>query len=344
MNKKISEYGYEIGDIKKGKRNSITDVEGVKVGHVTISNDKAKTGVTAILPHGGNIFKEKVLGATNVINGFGKSLGLIQIDELGTIETPIILTNTLSVGTGHQALVKYMLRDNEDIGDTTGTVNPIVCECNDGLINDIRGLHVTEDHILEALENCSLDFQEGSVGAGRGMVCYDFKGGIGSSSRLVNLGGKDYTIGVLVLTNFGSMEDFLLGGNPLGKSIKSRLDVEEVSEDKGSIIVILATDIPLSSRQLKRVIKRVYPGISRTGSYTGNGSGEVVIGFSTGNRINHYEDNPFVDIKIINEDKLNQVFKATVYATEEAILNSLVCSDTSLDRKGKRIFSLREFL
>lgn len=344
INKKIRDYKINIGTIPTGINNSITDVKGVKVGHKTLDEGIIKTGVTAILPHGGNMFKDKLVAACHVINGFGKSAGLIQIEELGTIETPIILTNTLSVGTAHEALVRYMLVDNDDIGTTTGTVNPVICECNDGVINDIRGLHIKQEHVLEALGEADIEFAEGNVGAGTGMVCYDLKGGIGSSSRIVELGGTSYTVGVLVLTNFGSLEDFVLDGDHIGPRLIEKIKQTDTTEDKGSIIIILALDIPLSSRQLKRIIKRVYPGISRTGSYTGNGSGELVIGFSTANIIKHYEENDVVEIKVINEDKINKVFKATVEATEEAILNSLICSTSTNDRKGKKVYSLKDLI
>ncbi|WP_312907593.1 DmpA family aminopeptidase [Tissierella praeacuta] len=342
--KKIRDYGINIGTFAIGNNNSITDVKGVKVGHTTINDGVIKTGVTAILPHEGNIFKDKLIAACHVINGFGKSTGLIQIEELGTIETPIILTNTFSVGTAHEALVKYMLNHNDDIGNTTGTVNPIICECNDGEINDIRGLHIKEEHIYEAIEKCDIDFAEGNVGAGTGMICYGLKGGIGSSSRIIELGNTQYTLGVLVLSNFGSLKDFVLNGEQLGKKLNDKIKDISIKEDKGSIILILATDIPLSSRQIKRIIKRVYPGISRTGSYTGNGSGEVVIGFSTANVIKHYEEEDIVNIQVINENKINKVFKATVEATEEAILNSLICSHTSIARDGKPVYSLKDLI
>lgn len=344
QNRKIRDYGIKVGSFPTGKNNSITDVKGVRVGHATLDDGSIKTGVTAILPHEGNIFKDKVIAACHVINGFGKTTGLIQIEELGTIETPIILTNTLSVGVAHEALVKYMLNQNDDIGNTTGTINPIICECNDGDINDIRGLHIRQKHIYEAIEKCDIEFDEGNVGAGTGMICYDLKGGIGSSSRIVELGNSQYTIGILVLSNFGSLEDFVLNGEHIGPRLMNKIDSTYVTEDKGSIIAILATDIPLSSRQLKRVIKRIYPGISRTGSYTGNGSGEIAIGFSTANRIKHYEEDDVVNIKIINENKINEIFKATVEATEEAILNSLICSDSTIARDGKKVYSLKDLL
>lgn len=343
-NKKIRDFGINIGSLATGKNNSITDVKGVKVGNITLDDGSIKTGVTAILPHEGNIFKEKLIAACHVINGFGKSTGLIQIEELGTLETPIILTNTLSVGTAHEALVRYMLGGNEDIGTTTGTVNPIICECNDGMINDIRGLHIKQDHIYKAIEKCDVDFEEGNVGAGTGMICYDLKGGIGSSSRIIELDNKNYTLGVLVLSNFGSLENLILNGEKLGQTLVEKIKGINLTEEQGSIIVILATDIPLSSRQLKRVIKRTYPGISRTGSYTGNGSGEVVIGFSTANKLNHYEEKDIVNLKAINENKIDRIFKSTVEATEEAILNSLICSNSSIDRKGNIVYSLKDLI
>ena len=344
MLKKIRDYGIHIGNLPTGKNNSITDVPGVTVGNVTLDKNNAKTGVTAIMPHSGNLFKEKVIAASHVINGFGKSTGLIQIDELGTIEAPIILTNTLSVGAAHEGLVKYMLETNEDIGISTGTVNPIICECNDGELNHIRDLHVRPNHVFEAIKNASQIFEEGNVGAGTGMICYNLKGGIGSASRIIKLDEKEYTIGILVLSNFGSLEDFRLNGKHIGPVISNLIKDLNKRQEQGSIITILATDIPLSSRQLKRVIKRIYPGISRTGSYTGNGSGEVSIGFSTANIINHYEVRGLIDIKIINENKIDGIFKATVEATEEAILNSLICSTTTIGRDNKKVYSLVDFI
>ncbi|SDY97480.1 D-aminopeptidase [Proteiniborus ethanoligenes] len=343
-NKKIREYGIIIGSIPVGNKNSITDVPGVKIGHYTLDNGAIKTGVTAIMPHSGNLFKDKLVAACHVINGFGKSTGLIQIEELGTIETPIILTNTLSVGTGYEAIVRYMLESNEDIGVSTSTVNPIVCECNDGELNDIRGLHIKPSYIFEALNDCNEDFLEGNVGAGTGMICYGLKGGIGSSSRVIELDDKKYIIGVLVLSNFGSLEDFTLNKEHIGPKIKKLIDKCEESEDKGSIICILATDLPLSSRQIKRVIKRMHPGISRTGSYTGSSSGEVCIGFSTANIISHYETESIINISVINENKINKVFRATVEATEEAIINSLICSNTTVGRDNKKVYSLVDFI
>lgn len=333
-------YQIKMGKIKKGEKNSITDVAGVKIGHVTLDNGDVKTGVTAILPHGGNIFKEKVVAATYVINGFGKSVGLVQIDELGTIETPIVMTNTLSVGTCTTALVKHILKENEDIGTSTGTVNSVVCECNDGWLSDIRGLHVKEEHVFEALEKASDICEEGAVGAGTGMRCFGLKGGIGTSSRIVELDSKEYTLGVLVLSNFGSLEGLTVNGTNLGEKI---LDIES-SEDKGSIITVIATDIPLNERQLKRLCKRVPAGLARTGSYYGNGSGDIVFAFTTANRVNHYKEKDIVHMKIIHEDRIDSIFKAVVEATEEAVISSMLHGKTTTGINGRTAKSLCEYM
>ena len=265
----------------KGKRNLISDVPGVKVGHVTLKDDEKfiHTGVTAILPHEGNLFQEKVAAGACVINGFGKSAGLVQIEELGTIETPILMTNTLSVGAGLNGLIQYMLKDNEDIGVSTGTVNCVVTECNDGELNDIRGMHVKEEHVLKALEKADEEFTEGGVGGGTGMCCMGLKGGIGSASRIITCNEKEYTLGAIVMSNFGVLGNLRIDG----KRIKTELPKEDKPE-KGSIIIVLGTDIPLSDRQLKRIAKRATVGLARVGSLLGNGSGEIANAFSQGNR------------------------------------------------------------
>ncbi|MCM1991218.1 P1 family peptidase [Oceanirhabdus seepicola] len=340
--KRIQDYGVKIGNLKCGKNNLITDVKGVKVGHTTLNNGDITTGVTTIIPHEGNIFKEKLVTASHVINGFGKTIGTIQIEELGTLETPIVLTNTLSVGTASDALVDYMLSFNEDIGVSTGTVNPVVCECNDGYLNDIRGRHIKKEHVFDSIRNADTMFEEGAVGAGTGMWCYGFKGGIGSSSRIVELDGREYTVGTLVLSNFGIKKNFVLNGIKAGQIISDE-EAAIIEEEKGSIIMIIATDIPLSYRQLKRVIKRSSVALARTGSFSGNGSGEVAIGFTTSNRINHYEERDIVDMKIINENMIDKVFLGVADACEEAILNSMICADTTCGRDGHTLKSLVEY-
>lgn len=338
----IRRYGIVIGELKTGRNNLITDVEGVKVGHVTLNKDRIKTGVTAILPHKGNIFREKVMASSHIINGFGKTIGTIQIEELGNIETPILLTNTLSVGAVSEGLIKYMLSNNADIGDTTGTINPVVCECNDGYLNDIRQLAIKSEHALEAIKNADVIFEEGAVGAGTGMSCYGLKGGIGSSSRIIELGDKEYTLGVLVLSNFGRKKDLIINHREIGKEI---CDLEEMEQiDKGSIIIIIATDIPLNERQLKRVSKRAVVGLARTGSYVGNGSGDVVISFTTANKINHYEEKHITSFGAINEEKMDLVFRAAAEAVEESVLNSMVYAETTEGRDRHKRFSIKDYL
>lgn len=340
--KRIRDYGILIGTMETGKLNSITDVKGVKVGHVTLKDENIMTGVTAILPHEGNIFKEKVMASSSVINGFGKTTGLVQLEELGNIETPIILSNTLSVGTCYTGLVRYMLKNNEDIGKTTGTVNPIICECNDGFLNDIRSLSVKEEHVEMAIKNASTEFEEGNVGSGSGMSCYKLKGGIGTASRKFG-DNKDYTMGALVMSNTGHINDFIINGSKKGQEILRTIS-EDTEKDKGSIIIILATDAPFSERQLKRICKRAVVGLARTGSYIHNGSGDIAIGFTTANKVCHYEKRETIDIKMYNEDKIDEAFRAVGESVEEAILNSMVTSGSVIGRDGNERKSLKEFM
>ncbi len=333
--------GIVIGKLKKGEKNLISDVQGVKVGHVTLNEGSIKTGVTAILPHEGNIFKEKVMAASNVLNGFGKSMGLLQIDELGTIETPIIMTNTLSVGIAATGLVKYMLKQNEDIGTDAGTVNCVVTECNDGKLNDIRGLHVKEEHVFEAIDNASSDFEEGAVGSGTGMSCLGVKGGIGSSSRIIELDNKEYVIGAIVMSNFGNKGDLIVAGQNIGKKIA---EIDNKEKERGSIIIVIATDIPLNERQLKRVAKRSVIGIARTGSHMGNGSGDICLAFTTANKLKHYSNVDIINIKMIYEDNIDIVFRGAIEAVEEAVISSLYHAETTVGRDERTVKGLREYL
>ena len=329
------------GSLKKGKRNLITDVEGVLVGHCTLAQGEQQTGVTAVLPHPGDIFHDKVMAAVQVFNGFGKSMGLVQLEEMGSIETPILLTNTLSAGAVYDAVVRFMLERNEDIGDTTGTVNPIVCECNDGRINNIRGLFVTEDHVRQALASCGVEFAEGAVGAGRGMQCHQCKGGIGSASRVIELDGQEYTVGALVLTNHGKLRDLTVEGRPVGEAYLASI---EEQEDKGSCIMLLATDIPMSERQLRRMCRRAVIGLHRLGSYMGNGSGELCIGFTTANRLPHYSQQDILPMGMLHDDKMDLAFRAAAETVEESVLSALFHSEGMMDRQGKWVPSLAEIL
>ncbi|MCC2258017.1 P1 family peptidase [Intestinimonas aquisgranensis] len=323
----------------RGERDLITDVPGVKVGHVTLKEGDIHTGVTAVLPHGGNCFQDKVMAGVSVINGFGKSVGLIQIQELGTIETPILLTNTLSVGTACQELTRYMLEGNPDIGVTTGTVNCVVTECNDGRLNDIRGLHVRPEHVREALANASEDFEEGAVGGGTGMVCLGLKGGIGSASRRVEVDDQTYTVGALVMSNFGAPGNLIIGG----KHYDTNLGRDE-RKDEGSIIMLLATDIPLNERQLSRLAKRSMVALGRVGSYCGNGSGDIAIAFTTANRLPHYSEKNILETKMFYDENIDRVFVAGVEAVEEAIISSLYHAETTTGVRGNCYLGLRDFV
>ena len=328
-----------------GQLNLITDVPGVKVGQVTLEDDEKgiHTGVTAVLPHGGNLFKDKVMAAVSVINGFGKSAGLVQIEELGTIESPIMMTNTLSVGTVLDTTVKYMLEQNEEIGVTTGTVNCVVTECNDGELNDIRGQHVKAEHVTEALNQASEIFEEGAVGAGTDMICMGLKGGIGSASRVIELDGQLYTIGALTLTNFGFAGNLRIDGRHIDtcepKNNTSAGDVE-----KGSVIILIGTDIPLNERQLKRMAKRATIALARTGSFCGNGSGDISIAFSTANRVPHQSANAILQTKMLHDDRMDVVFEATAETVEEAILSSLAHAKTVCGVRGKVVHALNEYI
>lgn len=331
---------FKVGRLEKGKKNLITDVDGVRVGHVTLADGDIQTGVTAILPSSENIFQNKLMAASYVINGFGKTTGLIQINELGTIESPIILTNTLSVGVAYNALVKYMLEQNEDIGDSTGTVNPIVCECNDGRLNNIRGLNIREEHIFQAIEKADNIFEEGAVGAGKGMVSYGLSAGIGSASRTFQIDESKYTLGALVLSNHGRKADLVINGKNIGKS----MEAEDEERDKGSIIIILATDVPLSERQLGRICKRVPIALGRNGSFIGNGSGEIVIAFTTANKIPHYPVKKLIEISFLHDDYIDLVFRATVEAVEEAVLSSLYYGEKVKGFRKREIKGLKDYI
>ena len=335
-------WGFRVGSLPPGPLNKISDVPGVTVGHCTLADGDVQTGVTALLPHPGDTFHEKVPAAAQVVNGFGKTTGLVQIEELGTLETPILFTNTLSVGTASTALVRYMLDRCPDICDTTSSVNPVVCECNDSGLNDIRGLHVTEADALAALADCRADFAEGAVGAGRGMRCHGLKGGIGSASRRIELDGRSYHMGALLLTNHARFEDLVVAGVP----VSERLPHADVPphEDKGSVIVVLATDAPLSCRQLGRVARRAIVGLSRTGSYCGNGSGEIVIAFSTACRIPHYPEGDTLPLRALAENKIDLLFRAAAECVEEGVLSSLLHAETVTGRGGLTVPSLADLL
>lgn len=331
----ISSSSMKFGRLKKGTRNLITDVPGIRVGHVTLASGAVQTGATVILPCADSPFRSKLPAAVHVINGFGKSVGLMQIQELGTLETPIVLTNTFSVSAGIDAILDWMLPAHPEIGVSTGTVNPVVMECNDGRLNDIRGRVLRAEDIVRAFDSAEEEFAEGAVGAGRGMVCYGMKGGIGSSSRLVKIGGKTYTVGALLMTNFGKPGNLTICGRRIA-------DLSPAQPDVGSVIMILATDLPLSARQLGRCARRAQNGLARTGSYTGNGSGEIALMFSTANRIPHRSETGVLQGSFLHEDKMDAVFEAVADCVEESVISSLTHAETVIGRDGHTVSSLRD--
>jgi len=336
--KRIRDYGIIIGNGKTGELNKITDVPGVKVGNYTLKNEKHNTGITVIMPSN-NIFINKMIAATHTINGYGKSIGLMMIDEMRSIETPIVLTSTLNAPKVADALVSYTINECKKENVEVLSVNPVVGECNDFMLNDVQDRCLGEKELLKAIDDAKVDFLEGSVGAGAGMVCSGVKGGIGSSSRLTLIDGKYYTIGVLVQSNFGGINDLIINGVKVGEKLKDKL--EKMEPSKGSIMIIVATDLPVSERQLKRILKRTEVGLAKTGSYIGNMSGDVVIGFSTANRLNKLDDSNFRDFKVVNEEKLDYIFRQVADATEEAILNSLSMAEEA-SYNGKTRYALTD--
>lgn len=336
------ERGIIIGQMPAGPRNLITDVPGVTVGHATITEGAHNTGVTVVMPCEDNPFISKLTAAQHVLNGFGKTAGLMQIEELGTIETPIALTNTLNVGLVHDAMVGYMIDRCEADGVELRSVNPVVCECNDASLNDILHRAVHEEHVLQAIASASADFAQGAVGAGRGMTCHGLKGGVGSASRVMELDGRSFTLGVLVLSNHGSLSDLSIQGEHIGPRIQQEMD--ESLPDKGSCIVVMATDLPASDRQLRRIIRRAGVGLARLGSFIGHGSGEVFLGFTTANRVPHNAAVDFVPMTVLHEDRMDIAFRAMAEATEEAVLNSMLMAETVRSASGTVRRSLAEFV
>ena len=338
---RMREFGIETGIIEPGELNAITDVPGVKVGQVTlIEGENIRTGVTAILPHTGNIYQNKVPGAVYVANGYGKLTGYTQIEELGTIETPVILTNTLSVPTAANALIGYTLSlpGNERVG----SVNAVVGETNDGWLNDIRGRHVKTEHVIEAIKKAqSGPVEEGCVGAGTGTTCYGFKGGIGTASRKLPESRGGYTVGVLVQTNHGGV--LQINGFPVGIRLGNYYMSGDLDDSpEGSCMIVVATDAPLDSRNLKRLAKRALLGIARTGGFYSSGSGDYAIAFSTaeGLRVPHRSPSPTMQIEILRNSNVSPLFLAAAEAAEEAILNSLFKARDMEGKDGSKVEAL----
>ncbi|MEZ5429057.1 MAG: P1 family peptidase [Pyrinomonadaceae bacterium] len=335
--------GLKFGVLPTGPLNAITDVEGVRVGQTTvIKGENIRTGVTAVLPHGGNLFREKVPGAVFVGNGFGKLMGSTQIEELGEMETPVLLTSTLSVPKTADFLLDYML--SLEGNESVRSINPLVAETNDGFLNDIRGRHITREDVFGAIKSArSGPVEEGSVGAGTGTLAFGWKGGIGTSSRRLpdSLGG--YTAGVLVQTNFGGV--LSIDGAPVGVELGNYYLKNALGSEKrknalpdsadGSIIIVVATDAPLDARQLKRLAARAIMGLARTGAAGTNGSGDYAIAFSTAAEVRiKPENSPTRSVRLLTNDAASPLFLATIEATEEAICNSLFRATTVRGRDG----------
>ncbi len=317
--------------IVSGATNRLSDVPGVRVGHYTLADGERQTGVTAIVPPGDNLFTQPLPCAAAVFNGFAKPVGLVQVEELGVLQTPILLSNTLAVGTLFTTLVRDAISRNSELGRSLPTVNPLALECNDGWLNDIQALAITEAMAQQALNNATADFDRGSVGAGRGMSCFSLKGGIGTASRMIP--SLNATLGVLVLANFGALTALTLDGVRLGEMIAPLLPALTPQRDAGSIIIIMATDAPLDARQLKRVAKRAGAGLGRLGSYWGHGSGDIAVAFATQPQPQPPE-----------ESALEPLLAAAADATEHAVLDALLSAEAVTGFRGHHRPSLTNVL
>ncbi len=356
-----------IGALASGTHDAITDVAGVTVGHCTLDEGALQTGVTVIRPHGGDCYRARVPAAAVVINGFGKSTGLMQLQELGQIDTPIALTNTFSVPAVAQAQIRQCIAANPRCGRGQDTVNPLVLECNDGFLNDIQRMAITGEHYQRAFDSAGVPFAQGSVGAGRGMSCFGLKGGIGSASRIVAVRpGVNYTLGALVLANFGKPEQLLWAGDRLGARLAAQAAQSEQPAtmarttqtaadtpdsqfvpaagprpEQGSIIMLLATDAPLDARQLRRLALRAGAGLARTGSVFGHGSGDVALAFSTAYTLPQDPLRPMPAVAMLHEALLDALFQAAADGTEQAILHALWHASSVTGRDGNRREALR---
>lgn len=345
--RRARDWGVRIGVHNPGSNNAITDVEGVKVGHTTIKqgdgalkpgSGPVRTGVTAIIPHSGDIWRERVSAASFVLNGNGSVTGLDWMAESGLLEGPILLTNTLSVGAVYDALISWMLKKAPELGITDDTYLPVVGECDDSALNDIRGRHVNAEHVFQALDQAqSGAVAEGAVGAGAGMSCYDFKGGIGTSSRVLAREDGGYTVGALVNCNHGDRGQLLIDGVAVGRHLETEM---ATVHREGSICIVVATDAPLSPTLLKRLAKRAALGLARTGAVANHGSGDFVIAFSTTRKLDRMDDSPVLSLPELNADCVDPLFEATAEAVEEAVINALFMAETTVGRDGNVSYEL----
>jgi len=331
-----------IGALPSGPRDAITDVAGVTVGHATLSDGAVQTGVTVVRPHAGDPYLQRVPAGVAVINGFGKSVGLVQVEELGVLETPIALTNTFSVPTVAGAQIRQCVAANPECGRGLPTVNPLVFECNDGFLNDIQRMAVSEADYLAAWSAAGEALAQGAVGAGRGMSCFGLKGGIGTASRRAD----DFTVGALVLANFGLMPNLLLAGRPVGRDLAARLAAQkaDTGPEKGSIIVLIATDAPLDARQLRRLAVRAGVGIARTGSVFGHGSGDIALAFSTAYAVPLSPNEPMPRVAMLHDARLDGFFQAVADSVEQSIVHALWHAEPVTGRDGHARAALRDLL
>jgi D-aminopeptidase len=339
--RRIRDLGVAIGTLSPGPLNAITDVEGVRVGHVTLRRGEGalkpgegpvRTGVTAILPHGGDLWREKVPAATWVLNGTGEMTGSIWIQTQGALEVPILLTNTMNVGRVMDGAVAYMLEHYPDIGVADDVVAPTVAECDDSTLNDARGIHVSIEDTVRAIEGAKTGpVEEGAVGAGTGMMAFDFKGGIGTSSRVLPEAQGGYTVGVLVNANLDERKNLVVDGVPVGREIT---DLMPTQGQEGSIVVVVATDAPLDHLKLERLASKAPLGLARTGARSHHGSGDLFIAFSTANRVPHYPKERTYTLRVVADAHLDPIFEAAQDATEEAVLNALTMATTTVGRDG----------
>ena len=327
------------GRLAPGALNAITDVPGVAVGHRSIRGEGLFTGVTAILPHAGDPFRQKPRAAVEVVNGFGKSAGLMQVAELGSIETPVMLTNTFGVAACTEALIRRAIAQNPAIGRKTSTVNALVMECNDGGISDIQAMAVTPEDAAAAIEAAkSGPVEQGAVGAGSGMTAFGFKAGIGTASRVMAIGKQQFTLGALVLANFGAAGDLVL---PDGRRPDPR---SPVLPERGSVIVVMATDLPLGDRQLQRVARRGAAGLARLGAFWGHGSGDICLCFTTADPVEHDPAGAFAPQTRLSDGLIDIAFRAAAETMQEAVLNALCMAPATPARNGRVYPSLSDWL
>ncbi|MBI4346036.1 MAG: P1 family peptidase [Elusimicrobia bacterium] len=336
--KRVRELGIAVGRLPPGKLNAITDVHGVRVGHRTISAGNARTGVTAVFPHEGDVWEEKVPAAVSVLNGNGEMTGSHWIATQGALEVPIVLTNTMSVGAAMDGVVRWMLAKHPGIGVTEDVVIPTVAECDDSTLNDARGLHVSSADVAMALDAAAGGpVAEGAVGAGTGMMSFDFKAGIGTASRVLGADEGGWTVGVLVNANMARREELTVAGVPVGRKLTDLMPKEH---QEGSIIVVIATDAPLDHLKLSRVASRAALGLARTGATSRHGSGDLFIAFSTGNRIPRSAPEGLVRLTVVSDDRIDPLFEAAQEAVEEAILNALTAATTTVGRDGNTAYAI----